>query len=59
MTHGIIAVISISRTYSLMTNVKIVKIIKDEKLDIVFNPISLHKIIQLDAKLYEFLAKNC
>ena len=58
MTYGFTAWISIDRMYAFLTTLRIVKPIKNEKLDIVFNSNSVHIQMQKTAKLYAYSAKE-
>jgi len=58
LTYGITAWISIARIYAFLTTLRNGKVIKNEKLDIVFNSINVRQIMHQKAKLYEFFAKK-
>lgn len=44
--------------YAFLTTLRIVKLIKNEKLDIVFSSNSVHIEVQKTAKLYAYFAKK-
>ena len=58
MAYSFTAWISIDRMYAFLTTLRIVKLIKNEKLDIVFNSNSVHIKMQKTAKLYAYFAKK-